>query len=207
MKHCTDDTSLNAALPEYNAQRYEGGSTLYGPHTLDAYLHIYSTILVPSLKDGASDAPKGKLAPINIRQALKLQSKVVYDSAGLKRFGDVLLQPNSTYTINSDLKAENNVTVSFVGANPRNDLRLEGSFFEVQKQNDDGLWKVVRNDAHHTTTMRWTRVSKAVGNSRVDIGWAIEKETAPGKYRIVYYGNSKTPVTGSIKGEPALRLN
>ncbi len=187
---------------EYIPQRYEGASTLFGQYTLEAYIDIYSKTLVPALKEGAADPPAGQLAPINIKRAYKLQTPVVYDNPVLlKSFGDVLEQPLAAYTINSNLKALNNVTASFVAANPRNDLRLDGTYFEVQRQAIDGTWQVVRTDGHETTTMRWTRISEATGSSRVDIAWAIEPETPPGKYRIVYYGDSKTPVTGKIHGE------
>ncbi|KAF7320213.1 hypothetical protein MKEN_00805800 [Mycena kentingensis (nom. inval.)] len=44
-----------ATPEEYTVQRYEGASTLYGPHTLDAYLDRYAR-LVPFLADGDLDA-------------------------------------------------------------------------------------------------------------------------------------------------------
>ncbi|KDN41988.1 hypothetical protein K437DRAFT_168789 [Tilletiaria anomala UBC 951] len=189
-----------ATREEYTSQRYEGSSTLYGQFTLEAYIDIYTKTLVPALKDQAPDPPKGNMVAINIAKALSFHSPVVYDNPPpLKHFGDVLKQPHATYTVNSNDPARNNVTVSFVGANPRNNLRLDSTFFEVQQQAGNGSWLVVRTDGHHTTTMRWTQTNGLIGSSRVDIAWAIEKDTPVGTYRIVYYGSSKTPITGTIK--------
>ena len=36
-----------ATYEEYNHQRYEAGSTLYGPHTLDAYIQKFSRTSIP----------------------------------------------------------------------------------------------------------------------------------------------------------------
>lgn len=67
-------------IEEYGAQRYEGSSTLFGPHTLEAYIDIYSNTLVPGLKAGAPALPQGRLATDNIKKAVRLQTKVIYDN-------------------------------------------------------------------------------------------------------------------------------
>lgn len=69
-----------ATAEEYEAQRYEGASTLFGPHTLEAYIDIYSNTLIPALKAGAPALPKGRLATDNFKKAISLQTKVVYDN-------------------------------------------------------------------------------------------------------------------------------
>lgn len=181
-------------------------------------------MLLPALRtdDAAKMIPPGFLAPSNVKKALKLGEKpVVYDNVRPSlvpsllctrsdislvhqppfrhSFGDVLEQPEARYELQGARAA--NVSVSFVGANPRNDLRLEGTYLEVQQRVDGAAWKVVRTDGHASTLLRWTQTNKATGSSRTDIAWMVEQETEPGVYRIVYRGNSKQPITGRLYGE------
>ncbi len=37
--------SYITTFEEYGVQRYEGASTLYGPHTLDAYIQVWKSVL------------------------------------------------------------------------------------------------------------------------------------------------------------------
>ncbi|EST09983.1 Neutral/alkaline nonlysosomal ceramidase [Kalmanozyma brasiliensis GHG001] len=198
---------------EYSVQRYEGSSTLFGPHTLEAYMDVFSRRLVPALRDGARDLPVGPQKEFDITKAWKLKTGVVYDNPPIGHsFGDVLEQPLLSYPIpnsaNSTLtpfnkpltvSSSSNITVSFVAANPRNNLRLEGTYFEIQRYTDDGRWYVERTDGHHSTTMRWTRTNELHGSSVIDVGWDVEPWTKAGLYRVVYYGDRKTPVTGKIQ--------
>ncbi len=94
--------------------------------------------------------------------------------------------------------------MSFVAANPRNNLRLEATYFEIQRYTDDGRWLVERTDGHHSTTMRWTRTNELHGSSMVDVAWDVEPWTTAGLYRVVYYGDRKTPVTGRIQSFEAI---
>ncbi|KAE8241470.1 hypothetical protein A4X13_0g7402 [Tilletia indica] len=186
---------------EYTAQRYEGGSTLFGPNTLEAYLYIYSNMLVPALRPGAGKLEKGPLATINIEKAFKAGRRKSADTAPWgKSFGDVIEQPQEFYTMptsKSDPPA--NVTATFVAASPANDLRLERTYLEIQIFDPPTmLWKTVRTDSHPSTTMRWTSTG-SLGTSKVEFGWAVERGTPAGRYRMVYWGDSKTPFTGSLK--------
>lgn len=111
-----------------------------------------------------------------------------------------MTQPEATY----QLSASPNVTTTFVSANPRNNLHLEGSFVEVQQYvggEGDAAWKTVRTDGHHSTLFRWTLTSEVGGNSKADLSWLVEDGTPAGRYRIKYNGDSKTPITGKIKRE------
>ncbi|CAD6893059.1 unnamed protein product, partial [Tilletia caries] len=185
---------------EYTAQRYEGGSTLFGPNTLEAYLHIYSNVLVPALRPGAEKLEKGPLATINIGRAFKAGTRKSADTTPWgKSYGDVLEQPAEFYTMPKPGSPDppTNVTATFVAASPANDLRLERTYLEIQRFDDSTMtWKTVRTDSHASTTMRWT--SGSLGSSRMEFGWAVEGGTEVGRYRMVYWGDSKTPFTGSI---------
>ncbi|PQE06083.1 neutral alkaline non-lysosomal ceramidase protein [Rutstroemia sp. NJR-2017a BBW] len=123
---------------EYGIQRYEGASTLYGQHELDAYIHLTTSNIGFLAKGNTSQPAPGPSPPNNSNSSLSFITGVVFDSGS---FGSVVTQPNSSYSIGQVVNA------TFVGANPRNNLRLEGTFAAVEKQSSDGTWTQVRSDA------------------------------------------------------------
>ncbi|RDB20798.1 Neutral ceramidase [Hypsizygus marmoreus] len=178
---------------EYGVQRYEGASTLFGQYTLDAYIDKYSS-LVPFLADNASGSPPTDPAsPDQTSKAISLQTGVIFDAAPIgKKFGAITtdVKTSSTYHAGETISAE------FVGANPRNNLRLESTFLTVD-QLVAGQWKPVRSDSHPSTIFQWTRTNTILGFSTVKISWTIESGTPAGTYRLSYFGDSK-PLIGSI---------
>ncbi|KAL1940348.1 hypothetical protein VTO73DRAFT_8920 [Trametes versicolor] len=182
-----------ATPEEYTVQRYEGASTIFGKWTLDSYIDKYSS-LVSFLSPSATGQPASDPAPPEqTSKAISLQTGVVFDAAGIGRnFGDVLtdVRTSSPYT------AGQAVIATFVGANPRNNLRLEQTFLSVD-QLVNGQWKAVRSDSHPSTTYQWTRTSTIIGTSTVNITWVIEDNTPSGTYRLTYFGDSK-PLIGDI---------
>ncbi|KAF7302949.1 Neutral ceramidase [Mycena kentingensis (nom. inval.)] len=176
---------------EYAVQRYEGASTIYGPNTLDAYIQKY-TSLVPFLANTPTGTPASDPAPPALQSsAISLQTGVVFDSAPSgKNFGSVLVDVLPSYRVGQTVSAQ------FVGANPRNNLRLEGTFMNVQ-QLTGGAFRAVRSDSHPSTTYQWLRVNTITGTSTVTLNWTIEAGTPAGTYRLQYFGDSK-PLIGSI---------
>jgi len=152
---------------EYGVQRYEGASTIFGQYTLEAYIDKYSS-LVPFLGDNASgtvasDPPP----PEQTSKAISLQTSVVYDAAPIgKKFGAVMTDVSTSATYHPG----DTVSAKFVGANPRNNLRLEGTFLSVD-QLVSGQWKIARTDSHPSTIFNWTRESTVLGTSSVVISW------------------------------------
>ncbi|KAH7130268.1 neutral ceramidase precursor [Dendryphion nanum] len=178
---------------EYNIQRYEGASTLYGPHTLNAYINSTLTLL-PYLADNTqSTAPAGPAPPDNRNRSISLITGVVYDGAPLgKKYGQVQKDVSPTYASGST------VSVTFVGANPRNNLRLEGTYTSVEQKSADGTWKQIRNDADWELVFQWKRVNGLTGTSDVTITWDTGiAAPGAGTYRVRYYGDSKA-VGGKI---------
>ncbi|KAF7964697.1 hypothetical protein HWV62_4059, partial [Athelia sp. TMB] len=182
-----------ATPEEYAVQRYEGASTIFGPWTLDSYIDKYSS-LVSYLADNATGATPTSDAPPaeQTSKAISLQTPVIVDTAPLgKKFGQVLIDVNTTAYQPGEI-----VSAQFVGANPRNNLRLEGTFLTVD-QYTSGAWKAVRSDSHPSTTYTWNRTSTILGTSTVTLAWTIESGTPAGTYRFTYYGDSKS-ILGSI---------
>jgi len=188
-----------ATEEEYGVQRYEGASTLYGPHTLAAYVNLTLTYL-PYL--GSEDEisrlhrlPPGPSPPINVNASLSFINPVVVDNpALLKRFGDTLDSPDPA----KQFAPGTNVSARFIGANPRNNFRLEGTFAAVEKFDaESSQWIEVRSDKDWFLVYSWKRISTVLGTSEVTIEWQIEPHTEPGMYRIKYYGDAKS-LGGSI---------
>lgn len=170
---------------EYDVQRYEGASTLYGRHALDAYINLTVSNL-NYLAPGASGLPDaGPSPPDNRERSLSLITGVVQDGAPIgTAFGAVRTQPARTYSLGGVVKA------TFQGANPRNNLRLEETFVAVEKQNGD-QWTRVRDDADWFLVYTWRRTNFVLGHSEVDVTWETGGNAEPGTYRFKYYGDHK----------------
>ncbi|KAK4669319.1 uncharacterized protein QC763_201900 [Podospora pseudopauciseta] len=182
---------------EYEIQRYEGASTLYGPHTLAAYINVTMGLLGYLNPDSPAPPPHDQKSmvypPDNTNRSLSFIPSVVMDNAPLfKSFGDVLTdaEKGTPYVIGDVVK------VRFVGANPRNNLKLGGTYAAVEKLGKDGTWERFRDDGDWSVIFEWERTSELMGWSEVTIGWdtalegegEMEKGTA---YRIRYFGDKK----------------
>lgn len=191
---------------EYGVQRYEGASTLFGPNELAGYVNLTLTYL-PYLGSDAAVAdlppiPAGPNPPVNTNVSLDFIAGVVYDNPTLGySFGDVIsTTANTTYAPGDTFNA------TFVGANPRNNLRLEGTFAAVEYLNSSGVWQTVRTDADWNLIYTWEQTDVLLGYSEVTLSWNIEDSyyalddpnpIQSGSYRLHYYGDSKS-ILGDI---------
>lgn len=182
---------------EYSIQRYEGASTLYGPHTLAAYINVTLRFL-PFLGAQASSPPpqpKESFPPDNTNRSLSFITGVVRDGTPWgQNFGDVKQDVSSFYRLG------NHVTATFVGANPRNNLRLEKTYAAVEKLSlgKDGQesWVMVRDDSDWSLLFQWKRISDVLATSEVQITWETDREdpseVEKGVYRLRYFGDHKS---------------
>ena len=196
-------THYIATEEEYGVQRYEGASTLYGPHTLNAYIDLYTRYLPYLFKGNTSKLPSsGVKPPVNTNRSLSFIGKVVVDNPGLFRgFGDVLKDAQESY------RAGQEVDARFVGANPRNNLRLEGTYAMIERlippvsalsPDDKGElkereeeWTPYRTDEDWELRFEWERTSTILGTSEVRIVWEIPADVEKGIYRVKYFSDSK----------------
>jgi neutral ceramidase len=178
---------------EYGIQRYEGASTLYGPYTLNAYINLTLSYLPYLSSTSKSQPAPGPSPPDNSNRSLSFITGVVYDGKPLfTEYGQVLRDVKLFYAI-GDV-----VSVSFQGANPRNNLHLEQTYAAVEKKDfGTGRWIRVRDDSDWSLIFNWKKVSEALGISEVDIVWETEEWVEAGQYRIKYYGDSKA-VGGTV---------
>ncbi|MBH0780554.1 neutral/alkaline ceramidase [Nocardia bovistercoris] len=165
---------------EYDAQQYEGGSTLYGRYTLPAFLQEFTRLATAfAARQTVARGP----APRDISH---LQPNFVAppgpDATPPGRaFGDVLTQPAPSYTAGAT------ATVEFVSAHPKHNPRRNGTFLEVQRRTASGAWQRVANEGEWAVRYHWSRRGPAV--SVAGFTWDIPADTA-GVHRFVHFADS-----------------
>jgi neutral ceramidase len=179
---------------EYQAQRYEAASTLYGPHELAAYLQQFSLLADAWLAGTA--LPPGPQQPDYSKQTFNLLPAGAVDTvpAGHK-FGDVARDVNTNKTHGpGDI-----VSAQFWCANPRNSLRTDDTFLQVQrKAGGSGAYELVSDDSAWATKFKWDRHGASASLCTVE--WTIPAAgtARAGVYRLMYSGNAKTNEAGTL---------
>lgn len=188
-------THYIATPEEYGIQRYEGASTLYGPYTLNAYINLTISHLPFLSPTSISQPPPGPFPPNNVNRSLSFITGVVYDGHPIfTSYGDIKTDVSPSYPLSSSPI----ITAAFIGANPRNNLHLESTYASIEMfVPDTSKWVRVRDDSDWSLIFEWRKVSEILGTSEVTITWETEEWAQKGRYRIRYFGDSKT-VGGAI---------
>ncbi|KAI1178625.1 Neutral/alkaline nonlysosomal ceramidase [Nemania sp. FL0916] len=182
---------------EYSIQRYEGASTLYGPHTLAGYINVtLSWISSLGSSSNIEPPPQGPEPPNNSNRSLSFIPSVIRDAPPFfKSFGDVV----QDIVAGTKFPLGASVSVTFVGANPRNNLRPDkgGSYAVVEQlftsDSAPPEWRPVRDDSDWHLVFRWRRLSELLATSEANITWETTDPWAvPGTYRIRYFGDAKS---------------
>jgi neutral ceramidase len=162
---------------EYDDQRYEGASTMFGRWELPAFVQT-AVSLAQAMRDGRP-AERGS-SPPDLSARAGPGKALRPDVAVGGEFGEVLMAPRHFYRPGDTVRAE------FVGAYPNNDLRRGGTFVEVQRQDSTG-WLRVADDGDWATRFAWRRAGRA--GSRVTVTWDVPDDVPAGSYRLVYRGD------------------
>ncbi len=176
-----------ATREEYEIQHYEGASTHFGPYTGSALrqeYHALADALVKGTPSPPGPTPR-KLSPPNHAPGVFLD-----DIPSGKRFGSVDVDAAAHYTPGKTVR------VTFWGGHPRNHLRTQGSFLEMQRK-VDGKWHKVADDHSPNTRLLWRR--KLPFFRKLNVVWKIPEGTPAGIYRIQHDGHAKHALTMTIK--------
>jgi len=178
---------------EYQKQRYEAASTIFGPNTLLSYQQQYVR-LAEAMLAGDSLEP-GTPPPDLSDQEISFVPGVILDSHPSGHpFGDCVIQPALEYN------PGDTVSATFVSGHLRNNLMLEETFLTVERQ--EGLnWKVVARDGEWETKLLWTRTNVISGESQVEVIWDVPLDIEPGVYRLGHRGFHKTILRGVLPYE------
>ncbi len=178
---------------EYAKQDYEGASTHFGPWQLAA-VQQEVTKLAAALRDGTPVAPGP--TPRDLRnEQTTVQTGVVFDDKLLTvSFGSVVTNARAAY-----LRGET-ASVTYWGGHPKNNLRRQGSFLQVQRKSGTS-WVTVANDWDWETKYKWARNNcvPTLACSHVTVEWKIPADTVPGTYRIRHDGDWKSGWDGLIR--------
>ncbi|MEZ0367177.1 neutral/alkaline non-lysosomal ceramidase N-terminal domain-containing protein [Mycobacterium sp. pUA109] len=165
---------------EYDAQRYEGGSTMFGRWELPALQQVVSG-LAAAMRDGRP--VPGGAPPVDLSHRRRPRPRTAADaSVGGRRYGDILEAPHARYHPGATVRAV------FAGAHPNNDLRRGDSYLRVQRETDRG-WITVADDGDWSTTFRWHRARRRA--SVITVTWTVPADTPPGRYRLRYDGDTR----------------
>lgn len=184
-----------ATPEEFHIQRYEGASTLFGQWELPAYINLTVSNINYLAPDSTGSPAPGPSPPDNRDNSLSFITGVVQDNHPIgKDYGTCTTQPSSSYARGAVVNA------TFVGANPRNNLRLEGTFAAIEKQGSDGTWTTYRDDNDWYLVYTWTRTNFVLGYSNVTLSWETAEDggVEAGTYRFHYWGDSKALLGGAI---------
>lgn len=178
---------------EYQEQSFEGASTLFGPHTLEAYQQQLA-LLTERLFSKESALETATVTPMSPLPAMfPSTAHLVHDQVDANQWpGQCLVQPKATY------KPGKLAVVHFVSSNPVN--KHQDTFLTVEQFIKDE-WVVVFTDADWETMMLWK--TNRMGATDLEIRWRIPRNMPPGSYRIVHSGffrqadGSLTPFSGA----------
>ncbi|XP_046709278.1 neutral ceramidase [Silurus meridionalis] len=184
---CNVYTHYITTYEEYQVQRYEGASTIYGPHTLSAYIQHFRGLAKAIAEGKTGELPKGPDPPFfKESQLFSLLPVIPADKTPTNTtFGQVLEQVNPQYKVGEV------VSVTFVAGNPRNsaDMR-DKTFVTVEKfLTATSTWEVVHTDASWETRFHW--IKGTAGQSNATVEWHIPLSAERGNYRIRHFGHSK----------------
>jgi len=151
---------------EYQAQRYEGASTFYGPNTLQGHIQELSR-LAKDIATGA-ETTTGPPPQINPEQELNLipppkldkcpwWHTVLNKGSPTSCFGNVLPGHDAKRTQHFGTQLQ----VKFRGANPRHNLRLGDTYMTLERvlSSDGGVdeTEVVMTDSDYSTNFEYKR--------------------------------------------------
>ncbi|OBG04495.1 neutral/alkaline non-lysosomal ceramidase N-terminal domain-containing protein [Mycolicibacter sinensis] len=165
---------------EYEEQRYEGGSTMFGRWELAALQQVVAGLATAMRERRPAPDGHAPAAPTRARRSRRRPHPD--EPAPGHRFGDVLQPPQPRYQPGATVAAV------FAGAYPNNDLHRGGTYLRVERETGEG-WSTVADDGDWSTTLRWRRAGRR--GSTVTVTWAVPEDTAAGRYRLRYHGDAR----------------
>ena len=188
---------------EYDAQHYEGASTMFGRLTFEAYLEVFGQ-LADAMAAGLP-VPPGPLPPdLSLAPQIRLAPAVSGDGLVIgETFGQVLIQPAGTVSRGSNTP----VQARFRSGHPSNDFRRNDSYFVIER-NVGGQWVREVWDAMPETQLHWSHSTQCgtlaipmpCGKdvSHIDVFWYVPSTAPAGTYRITLFGKWKNGTTGLL---------
>ncbi|XP_071828827.1 putative neutral ceramidase C [Apostichopus japonicus] len=188
---------------EYQTQRYEAASTIFGPNTLRAYQQQY-TYLSEKLMEGSQPTQGPPIPNLLAEMGTTLADPEgdeddVNIVTGLgPKIGELIMDTDAKYRQGGVAMA------TFIAGNPRNDVfrMRDDTFLKVQRRVGLGNnWNDVYTDADFCTRFLWDRAStsrRGGSVSHATVVWDIPLDQTLGDYRLAHKGYRKDSVKGDI---------
>lgn len=189
-------SSYVTTFEEFQAQRYEAASTLYGPHTLDGYLQEFSRVMYDLVHGQVTASGPSPPDLTDVQISLSVRKFPFDRTPHGTSFGDVVDGKDALPSYHTG----DSVVVTFHSANPRNDQRIQGTFLTVEREGKLGTFHTIAVDGDWETKFHWTAGKEDSENiglsgvSRAQITWDIPNTASPGVYRICHHGNRRLSV-------------
>lgn len=131
---CNTYSSYVTTFEEYQAQRYEAASTIFGPHTLSGYIQEF-TRLAKDFVTGTKPSATGPAPPDLTDVQIQLMPEARFDMLPYNstvKFGDIVEGKDvlPSYRLGQNQIAQ----ATFYGANPRNNFKTQSTYLTVEKK-------------------------------------------------------------------------
>lgn len=171
----------------------QAASTLYGPHTLSAYIQEFKKLAQAMAK--GEEIIKGPSPP----DLSSVQLSLLLDPVGLSppqgiKFGDIkedVALPERGYFSKGDRPS-----ATFWSANPRFDLLTEGTFAAVEMLQGE-RWIAIHDDDDLSLFFKW-KLDNSSLHGLATIEWEIPNDAISAVYRLRHFGASKITITSPI---------
>lgn len=190
--YANDYAAYVATREEYEAQHYEGASTLFGPWTQAGYQQEF----VRLAEDITAGRPsKTHEPPLDVRKLVRPVplGTAFDDSPPDGNFGDVVEDAADAYSP-GDV-----VTASFWSGHPQNGYRPDRRYATIERRKN-GDWRPAAVDGDWEVRVRWSQPAEAGKNRTAAhvfrVEWTTPQDTPPGTYRIKHEGVFKTEADG-----------
>lgn len=191
---------------EYAAQQYEGASNLFGPWSLAAVtqesLKLARAVASGTALERGPDLPSAELG----------QERPAYNPTdGFHPQGE----PGTLITDAPEMVSPgDDITIEFVAGHPRNDMRIQQSYAQVERMAENGEWQIAIHDRDPRLLYHWDALIPAqlpidpaiIGPSSARVVWQVPLNLPAGQYRIRYFGAAQasplselTPYEGSSR--------
>ncbi|XP_022999686.1 neutral ceramidase 2-like [Cucurbita maxima] len=185
-----------ATLEEYEQQRYEAASTLYGPHTLSAYIQEFKKLAIAIAKGEKIAKPIVSPPDLSSVQLRFVSDPFIESPPNGVNFGDIQQDIKLPKVGWFKRGGKQKPTARFWSANPRFDLLTEGTYAVVERQ-EKRRWTPVYDDDDFSLVFKWALDNNTFTNSLATIEWDIPTDANPGVYRLRHFGSSKSAINST----------
>ncbi|XP_052203621.1 neutral ceramidase 2-like isoform X2 [Diospyros lotus] len=184
-----------ATIEEYGQQRYEAASTLYGPHTLSAYIQEFKK-LAKAMAKGENLPQKGPSPPDLSSVQLSLLPDPSGDSPppGID-FGD--MKEDISVPKSGSFRKGDKASATFWSPNPRYDLLTEGTFAVLEMLQGE-RWVPAYDDDDFSLFFKW-KLDNSSLYGLATLEWEVPEEASSGIYRLRHFGSSRKTDKSPIK--------